>query len=382
MLLSIGLAVFYYICEGINYALPEEPIEKNVVSNVWNTLNHIDKSSIHMQVTSSSVIGKSVIKFIEYLDTTTITEKVDNQVIKITRKYKGKLHGKQIENNLNGTLKQETNYYNGELHGDTLIWYENGTSKSSMTYFMGIKHGKQVEWYQNRQAKYVMNFNQGQENDAQTCWYENGQLESNLYYVLGKPQSLQQGWYPDGKPKFSDNYLNGEREGKSMSWHENGLVQSDMSYSKTTKFGNFKEYYPNGEQKDEYDFTLIDGKICPVGVRINWYINGKISKFQFYSRGKLHGKEIYYSEEGIETTNEWVHGYEKKKINIVKRTLKKAKWIRLAKLMENISFCEWYYHPDNFGFNIIRNRYRYLIHIPNYCVKNMIISSGLVCQLC
>jgi antitoxin component YwqK of YwqJK toxin-antitoxin module len=112
----------------------------------------------------------------------------------------------------------------------------------------------------------------------------------------------------------------GDEYKKFESWYRNGQTQHECTYLKNKLHGNYKSWYESGQK--ECECTLFEGK--------------------------LHGKYEEWDEQGkLISIEDFIMEYKKKYVMKIYYTLRKAKYIRLAKLTKTKSFNEWWYSPDN-----------------------------------
>jgi hypothetical protein len=147
--------------------------------------------------------------------------------------------------------------------------------------------------------------------------------------VHGKLNGKQIYWWSNTRESSEKNYVDGKRHGKCFTWASNGQLIEETYY--------FNDKL-NGEQS-------------------GWYLNGNKRYIINYFNDKLHGKYEKWDEQGKLIKNEdYVMGYPKKRLLIILRTLRKTKWLRLAKLCRTKSFNEWWYAPDNPGGKITKKK--------------------------
>jgi hypothetical protein len=129
--------------------------------------------------------------------------------------------------------------------------------------------------------------------------------------------------------KFNYTMYKGKLHGKHLVWFINGQLKSDFNFSNDKTHGQCEEWYESGKKYFECNF--FEGK--PHGQCNKWDQQGKLIKSEDY-----------------------VFGYNKTHLWIILRTLRKAKWIRLAKLTKTKSFNEWWYSPYNPGGKIAKKK--------------------------
>ena len=88
-----------------------------------------------------------------------------------------------------------------------------------------------------------------------------------------------------------------------------------------------------------------------------WYVTGQKESECVYFEGEPHGNWKQWDRQGqLIFSIDYVMGYPKKYLLIILRTLRKAKYIRLAKMTKTKVFNEWWYHPDNPGGKLAKKK--------------------------
>jgi hypothetical protein len=136
-------------------------------------------------------------------------------------------------------------------------------------------------------------------------------------------------------------------------YYENKQQSYEIVYVAGKRHGKIRSWYNTGQQSGETNW--FENKIH--GKSIFWFRNGQKQSEYHYENDILHGKfEIWNYEGKLISSGDYVMNYDKKYLFVILRTLRKAKWIRLAKMTKTKSFNEWWYSPDNPGGKIAKKK--------------------------
>jgi antitoxin component YwqK of YwqJK toxin-antitoxin module len=165
-------------------------------------------------------------------------------------------------------------------------------------------------------------------------WYDNGQKKREEKYYYKKLQYAQ-GWYRNGQQMYQENYFNGRFHGKTERWYESGQIYMRCYYLDSYPHGKAESWHENGKRHVQCTYlnNLLHGKYNI------WDVTGKLIKSEYY-----------------------IFNYQKKHLLIIFRTLRKAKYIRLAKMTKTKAFNEWWYHPDNPGGKLAKKKLSYIVN--------------------
>jgi hypothetical protein len=140
---------------------------------------------------------------------------------------------------------------------------------------------------------------------------------------------------------------------KHIEYYENGQKSDEYNRLGGRLHGKYERWYDNGQKMMEMFF--IHGKAK--GKYERWYKSGKKECEFTWFEDKFHGKYEGWDQQGkLIFSEDYVFSYRKKFLLIILRTLRKAKWIRLAKMTKTKAFNEWWYNPDNYGGIIAKKK--------------------------
>lgn len=184
-------------------------------------------------------------------------------------------HGVSVEFLKEGQLDKIYYYNQGLLHGTQGNFYPDGKPKDTISYKMGQKHGSAVSFYQDGtkslEAEYIDDKIEG---DVLT-FYQNGTKKSLTPFVKGVIHGKVMHWYEDGTLKETQLFAKGKLQSDANS-------PAVLTYNTKNVIVEAKDF-ENGE---------------PVGTHVKYYDNGMEAHKISFRKGKPHGEEILFDEEG------------------------------------------------------------------------------------
>ena len=153
-------------------------------------------------------------------------------------------------------------------------------------------------------------------------------------------EEIKRYFYGDSRKKLQENTYTDGKLTKIEKWYESGQILNKMNFLENKHHGSSISWYENGQVMEECNW--LNNKLH--GLYACYYKNCKKQRRFTYSEDLRHGKFETWNKRGKLTSSEdYVFNYNKKHLLIILRTLRKAKWIRLAKLTKTREFNEWWY---------------------------------------
>ena len=237
-----------------------------------------------------------------------------NKEIRETIKAKNNIFTVNYYNDLGQLMITSLLNEEGLKEGIITFYYPNGAVYSKIPYKNGVLKGEKRIFYLNGDLKEYCNYNKNEVDGLYIDYYENDSIKSEGYYQNGSPVGSWFGYNIDGTLSsqmiYDDNNLisyivtyfpNGDK--KKESFYKFGLLSKIVIYNNKNEVlkvdhftdgeGMYRNYYLNGALQSE-------GRI-----RHNEYIdtlyyydlNGKVTSFNTYLDGKLHGRNYFFTDE-------------------------------------------------------------------------------------
>ena len=236
----------------------------------------------------------------------------------------GRLDGKWVFWNQDGTLESKRDYDKGNLKGAYVTYHSKGHKLSDGLvngiddYKNLIRDGKWIFWDENGVLKEEVHFKRGKREGLTTYYSKNGNESAKIVYRNDEPWFGEwTSWYSDGTKNESGNYENGQKKSPWMGWFENGQKKYVINYQNNKKHGLYTEWtkdglltkdieYDNGAPISEYlveyhgnGYTEINKRNGELsGSWIQWFENGKKNEEGIYKQGKKGGAWSAWYENG------------------------------------------------------------------------------------
>jgi len=253
----------------------------------------------------------------------------------------------------------------GKEHGRYVICFDNGQLHRDFWYDHGLLHGSFKSWSYEGFKSEDGNWKHGKKHGLYKHYSIDGSLVSERYMSEGLMHGSSINYYSNGQKSNEGEWEHGKKHGKTRAYYPNGHKYEESEWKYGEKHGTTILYHENGQKHEESNWKhgKKDGK------RTRWYADGKKQEETNWQNGEEHGEfKIWDIDNGNLIVNSYyVCGYPLSKINIVLRTLRKAKWLRLARLTKTREFNEWWYHPSNVGGIIAKKKLSLLLGCASLC---------------
>lgn len=252
------------------------------------------------------------------------------------------IHGEaKIYNYGTGILIAKMPYNFGKINGEAIYYNDKGELLSKLPYKNGTKIGEHKIYTNNKMISEVVNFDEfGEKSGVWEKYNSNGNLYTSSVYKNDKRNGESIIYNPDGTLKSSYYYVDNKLEGISRKY-EKGVLDSEINYEndKTITYKKFyvsgKLFYINEKLNEKYQTTYYDrnGNIIhqnlwtkdekPKGIHKQMdlkndeivfnnethyddfgasikyiYKSGNGTVETLYRNNQMHGKKIYYNEDG------------------------------------------------------------------------------------
>ncbi len=158
----------------------------------------------------------------------------------------GKLEGKWLTYNNEGTLLYIENYKNGQLEGDYIGYYPSGNKRFESNYVNNVPEGIVRYFFDCDAVSSFVTFKNGSRNGKGMNYYKNGVVKEDFFYKNDSLESEDKNFYPSGSIKWVYNYSSNKLTGKAIYYYRNGKIEKEYEYVNNKLNGPYKEYYSNG----------------------------------------------------------------------------------------------------------------------------------------
>ncbi len=110
-------------------------------------------------------------------------------------------------------VKRLAEYDEGRLDGRMMGWNPDGTMSYLRIYRRGLESGLHTGWYPNGKNRFQFVYSRGKLEGAAREWYSNGQMFTELHYYRGQEQGSQRMWTEEGKLRANYVVTDGRRFG-------------------------------------------------------------------------------------------------------------------------------------------------------------------------
>jgi antitoxin component YwqK of YwqJK toxin-antitoxin module len=126
-------------------------------------------------------------------------------------------------------------------------------------------------------------------------FYENDQLHQKGNFKRGLKSGEWLHWREDGSLIFAGNWSKGK-------------VKAKKWYNETGKIYKSERAWGRDWEKDKADTVIVKRKLFKMEKRIYRNADGKLVKEEYWKKGALHGKSIFYNDGKSERTEKYKKG--------------------------------------------------------------------------
>jgi uncharacterized protein len=250
-----------------------------------------------------------------------------NCELKAEGKYNdsGKLDGKWINYNNDGSISYIENYINGKLEGEYTGYYPDGKIKYQTNYKDNTLNNDVIYYYKCNAVSSKVHYTNDAKNGPSQSFYEDGTLKEDFSYINDSISGEYKSFYPNGSIQTFYIYSNNKFNGKALKYYDNGKIKTEDFYSnnilngKHTEFdmqgrviltgsykngkavGTWSEFNKYGKLKESYIFDDA-GRLN--GEYKDWDQNGNLYSVYIYNQDKLReatnynksGQTIYHKK--------------------------------------------------------------------------------------
>jgi hypothetical protein len=196
-----------------------------------------------------------------------------------------------------------------------------------------------LEFYKTKQLKTKPNIKDDLLHGEYLEFYENGQICIKANYDGGWLHGKYQEFWDNGNLKYEVEYIEDREQGEFKRWNVNGTLAESGTYVDGRIHGELRMWNYRGFFPSVYA-NYIDDKRC--GEFITWNVYGTKSVYFAVDDNLLSDSELGLLIKLVSRIQ--------RKIQIAKQFgLSFPRFKRCIKLLKSREFCEWWYHPDNYG---------------------------------